>query len=328
MNQVQRRRFLIAAGKALGACALAPALVHAQRLRRVGLLSPSPAQVPYFDALRKELAGLGHVEGQHIVFEMRNAEGKLERLSELARELVGLKVEIIVVGSNPAVVAAQQATRSIPIVFGTAADPVGSGFVASLARPGGNTTGVSNVFEDVVVKNLELLMAMVPKIGSVAALRNPQNATHARVSDIVAKAARGAGLALLFLDAPTPDALDRAFAAAAQERAGGVMVLADPFMNNQRAQIAQLAIKHGLPTALPTQDYVAAGGLMSYGPSYIENFRRAAAQVDKILKGVSPAELPVELSNRFELTLNRKTARSLGLNFPPELTLRADRVIE
>lgn len=324
---MNRRNSLFALA-ALVLSTLSPAFVRAQRLRRVGLLIPSSAQVPYFNALRKELADLGNIEGQDLMFETRNAEGKLERLRELALQLVELKVAVIVVGGNPAVVAAQQETRSIPIVFGTAADPVGSGFVATLARPGGNTTGISNVFEDVVVKNLELLIIMVPKLARVAVVRNPKNATHFLISNIVDGAAGRTGLALLFLDASTPDALDHAFASAARERVGGVMVLADPIMNNQRERIAQLAVKHRLPTALPAQEYVVAGGLMSYGPSYIENFRRAAAQVDKILKGAHPAELPVELSNRFAMTLNRKTANSLGLKFPQELLLRADRVIE
>ncbi|MGH7863821.1 MAG: ABC transporter substrate-binding protein [Candidatus Binataceae bacterium] len=289
---------------------------------------PSAAQLPYFDALRKELTRFGYVEGRDLVYEMRNAEGKTERLRALAQQLVDSRPDVIVVGGNPAVVAAQQATRSIPIIFGTAADPVGSGYVASLAKPGGNTTGVSNVFEEVVVKNLELLIVMVPKLSRVAVVRNPKNATHFQVSSIVDRAASNVGVALLILDAPTPEALDEVFAAAARERVLGLLVLADPVMNNQRGRIAQLAIKHRLVTALPAREYVTDGGLMSYGPSYAENFRRAASQVDRIFKGARPGEVPVELSNRFELTLNRKTASALGLIFPQELLLRADLVIE
>jgi putative ABC transport system substrate-binding protein len=237
-------------------------------------------------------------------------------------------VAIIVVTSLPAIQAAQQATGTIPIVMATSLDPVSTGFVASLARPGGNITGLSAMAPELVGKQLELLKAVVPRVSRVALLGNPANPGTAPMVRRAQDAARELGIRLQPLEARSPGEIDSAFAAMTRERAGALIVLLDVMFAEHRARIADLAAKHRLPAVYGLQEYAEVGGLMVYGSSFVDRFRRAAIFVDKILKGAKPADLPVEQPTKFELVINMKTAKALGLTIPPSLLLRADQVIE
>jgi putative ABC transport system substrate-binding protein len=271
----------------------------------------------------------GYVEGKNLIIEWRFADGEYERLPALAAELVRLKVDVIVASTSPAIRAAQKATTTIPIVFPTTGDPVGSGFVASLARPGGNITGLSNVNLDISAKLLELLMTMVPRLSRVAVLGNPGSSTYAAIlKSIQAAALKIVGVRVFSVEARTREEIERGFVLMTQERADGVIVAADPFLILQARQIALLAVQHRLPSITQPPVYAEAGGLMSYGQSIADSHRYAAAYVDKILKGAKPADLPVEQATKFMLVVNMKTAKALGLTIPPSLLLRADRVIE
>jgi putative ABC transport system substrate-binding protein len=326
-----KRRELLTA---LGAGAfLAPAASSGQaapKVWRIGYLSPRSGPVDSQDhAFRRGLADLGYVEGRNVAIEWRFANGGYERLPAMAAELVRMKVDVIVADSSAAIRAAQQATTTIPIVFPTTGDPVGSGFVASLARPGGNITGLSNANLDVSAKHLELLLAVVPKLSLVAVLGNPGSSTRAAIVKDLQSAARKDGrVRLLPVEARTPDEIERAFATLTEQRAGGLIIAADTFLISQQGpHIAALAIKHRLPS-ITTRGYVEAGGLMTYGHHIEDSFRRSASYVDRILKGAKPADLPVEQPTQFELVINMKTARALGLAIPQSVLLRADRVIE
>jgi putative tryptophan/tyrosine transport system substrate-binding protein len=264
------------------------------------------------------------------VLEIRSAEGKLERLHALADELVALKVDVIVVGGQPHALAAKQATGTIPIVFVAVGDPVESGLVASLARPGGNVTGVSSVGLDLVGKRLEQLKQAVPGVSRVAVLHNPgertekDRLTEAREAEV---AARAMGVRLQFVEARRPSDFDRAFSEI-RARADALTVLGTSTFYNARGRLVDLAAKHRLPTMYVAREYVEAGGLMSYGADTADWFRRAATYVDKILKGAKPADLRVEQPTKFELVINLKTAKALGLTIPQTLLLRADQIIE
>jgi len=251
-----------------------------------------------------------------------------ERLPELAAELVRLKVDVIVAPAGQNVVAAQRATRTIPIVMSGLTDPVETGLVASLARPGGNVTGLSGFSTEIVGKQLELLKEMAPKVSRVAILWNPANQSHPLLLREAEAAARLLRVQLQTLEVRGPDDFETAFAAVTRERAGALLVAADGMFLLHRARIADLAAKTRLPAMYGLREYVDAGGLVVYGPSLRENFRRAATYVDKILKGAKPADLPVEQPTRFELVINLKTAKALGLTIPPSLLQRADEVIE
>ena len=280
-------------------------------------------------ALDGALRELGYVEGRNIVFERRFAWGKQERLPDLAAELVRLNVDVIVTGGNPVIAAVKQATATIPVVMAASRDPVGSSFIASLARPGGNITGLTNdPTPEIQGKSLELLKEAVPKASRVALLWNPLPPAAETYKKIVESAARKLGLSLHAVEVRGRDEFERTFAAIVQERADGVVVLPDPVLFTARAQVVLLATKHRLPAVYHAREFVEMGGLMSYGSSLAHQFQRAAVYVDKILKGAKPGDLPVEQAARFELVINLKTAKALGLSIPPSLRLRADVIIE
>jgi len=281
------------------------------------------------DAFRQGLRELGWVEGQNIVIDYRYAENRVDRLPGLAAELVRLKVALIVSAGTQGVTAAKNATETIPIVMIAVRDPVGTGLIASLARPGGNVTGVSDSAGlEIIAKQLELLKETVPKIRRVAILSNPANAYHQLAIREVNIAARSLGVQLQLLEARGPNEFDGAFAAMATERVGALLVLGDAIFNSHRARLAELAAGSRLPAAYAWREYVEAGGLMSYGPSLRDLYRRSATFVDKILKGAKPADLPVEQPTKFELVINLKAAKALGLEVPPLLIAQADELIE
>jgi putative tryptophan/tyrosine transport system substrate-binding protein len=313
------------------AAPLAADAQQAGRVPRIGFLgvtSPSD-RPPLLDAFRQRLRELGWVEGQNIVIDYRYAEGRVDRLPDLAAELVRLKVDLIVSLGTQGVTAAKNATETIPIVMIAVRDPVGTGLIASLARPGGNVTGVSGYAGlEIVAKQLELLKETVPKIRRVAILSNPTNAYHQLAIREVNVAARSLGVQLQLLEARGPNEFDGAFAAMAKERVGALLVLSDAMLSSHRTRLADLAARSRLPAAYGVRESVEAGGLMSYGPSFLDLYRRSATYVDKILKGANPADLPVEQPTKFELVINLKTAKALGLTIPPSLLQRADQVIE
>ena len=319
----------------IGSAAILPLAARAQlqagKVPRIGFLGvTSPSDRPsLLDAFRQGLRELGWVEGQNIVIDYRFAEGRLDRLPDLAAELVRLKVDIIVSLGTQGVTAAKNATETIPIVMIGVRDPVGTGLIASLARPGGNVTGVSgSAGLEIVAKQLELLKETVPKAHRVALLSNPANAYHQLATREVNVAARSLGVQLQILEARGPNEFDGAFAAMAKERVGALLVVSDVIFNNHQTRLADLAARSRLPAAYGVRESVEAGGLMSYGTSFLDLHRRSAAYVDKILKGAKPADLPVEQPTKFELVINLRTAKTLGLTIPPTLLSRADEVIE
>ncbi len=303
-----------------------------QKVPRVGYLKGGSASDPlrqrWLEAFRQGLRELGYVEGQNIAIEPRWTEGEDDRLPALAADLVRSKVDVIVADTGAATRAAQQATRTIPIVMSLVNDPVGSGLVASLARPGGNVTGLTIMSPDLVGKQLELLKAVVPKVSRVALLRHPDNPASAAQLREAEAAAQALGVRLQTLEARSPQEIDGTFAAMTRERAGALLVIPDTLFWNQRRQIAELAVKRRLPSIRIGEAYAEAGGLMSYGPSYLDVERRAATFVDKILKGANPADLPVEQPTKFELVINLKTAKAIGLTIPQPLLQRAAQIID
>ena len=330
---MDRRAFLSAlSGSVLAAPLSTAAAQPREKVPRVGYLSPgSPSDLARqrrFEAFRQGLRELGYVEGQNIAIEPRWAEGKYARYSALAADLVRLKVDVIVAVGGRATQDAQQATRTIPIVMPVVIDPLGSGLVASLAHPGGNVTGLTIMASDLVGKQFEVLKEVVPKGSRVALLWNPANPGSAPQVREAEGAARALGVRLQTLEARDPQEIDSAFAAMTKERAGALVVLSDAILLNQRRQIAELAAKSRLPAVYTLREHAEAGGLMAYGANPLDLERRAATYVDKILKGAKPADLPVEQATKFELVINLKTAKALGLTIPPSLLQRADQVIE
>ena len=305
---------------------------QAGAIARIGYLALDIDASPHLtEAFRQGLRDLGYVEGRNVALEIRSAQGKLEGLSALAAELAALKVDVILAGSTPHALAAKQATGTLPIVFAAADDPVGSGLVTSLARPGGNITGVSTVGLDLVGKRLEQLKQAVPGVSRVAILHNPGERTERdglREAKEAEVAARAMGVRLQFVEARHASDFDRAFAEMTRERAGALTVTGTSTFYNERGRLVDLAAKHRLPTMYSAREYVEAGGLMSYGANPTDWFRRAATYVDKILKGTKPAVLPVEQPTKFELVINLKAAKALGLTIPPSALARADQVIE
>ena len=295
---------------------------------RVGFLIPTSSNASRYHAFPQGMRELGYVEGRNLVIEWRSAEGKLERLPDLATELVKLNPDVIVTGGSPATSAAQKATTTVPIVMGAANDAVVSGFVRSLARPGGNITGISDLAADLSVKDLEILLSVVPKLSRLAVLINPGNSTHAAIVKGVQMAALKADVKILPLEARTPQEIENAFSTMTQQHAGAIFAPIDAFLIQQGSQIADLAIKYRMPSVFGARENVEVGGLMSYGPSLSDCYRRAATYVDKILKGAKPRDLPVEQPTKFELVINMKTAKVLGLTIPQSVLLRADEVIE
>jgi ABC-type uncharacterized transport system substrate-binding protein len=325
---VNRRAFLATLGL-LGA----PPAAEAQRegrVPRVGYLGTRALSDFGVDAFRQGLRELGWIEGQNIVVDYRFAMGRLDRLPDLAAELVRRKVDIIVAQATPGAAAAKNATATIPIVMVPVGDPVGLGLVASLAHPGGNVTGVSYSVRglEIMGKHVELLKETVPKIRRVAILLNPANPTRPLTMRDLSIAARSLAVQLQFLEARDPNEFDGAFAAIAKERSEAVVVMADTMFVLHRRRLADLAATSRLPAAYGWREHVEAGGLMSYGPSLSDLFRRSATFVDRILKGAKPGDLPVEQPTTFELAINLKTAKALGLTIPQSLLARADRVIE
>ena len=326
-----RRRIVLA----LGAGALAaPLASFAQqkpaKVARIGFLGTASASAyaSRVEVLRAGLRDLGYVEGRNIAIEYRWAEGKYERLPGLAAELVQLKVDVIVAAATPAVQAARQATTTIPIVMVATVDPVGAGLVASLSRPGGNITGLSNISVDLSSKWVELLRVALPKLSRVAVLVNPGHPNHPAFLKNIQATAKTTGVNVSPLQASTASQIEAALGAMTRERAGALIVLPDSLFLTQARRIAELAAKNRLPTMFGTGDSVEAGGLMSYGQNLAEHFRRAATYVDKILKGTKPGDLPVEQPTILELVINLKTAKAIGLTIPQDLLFRADKVIE
>jgi ABC-type uncharacterized transport system substrate-binding protein len=314
---------------AFAMCGTVAVAQHTAKVPRIGfLIAVSPSTLSArVDAFREGLRQLGYVEGKNIVVEYRYAEGNRDRLNELAAELVRLKVDVIVSAGPPPTLAAKEATLTIPIVMGNDPDPVGNGFVASLARPGGNITGLSSLAPEISGKQVELLKEIVPKLSRVAVLgssTNPGNAQALKEIDLAAKAFK---VQLQYLEVQEPKEIEAVFHAASKGRADAVLVLLNPVALSHRKQIADLAAKNRLPAMYYAPDYVEGGGLMSYGVSFTDLYRRAATYVDKILKGAKPADLPVEQPTKFELIINLKAAKQIGLTIPPNVLARADKVI-
>jgi putative ABC transport system substrate-binding protein len=306
--------------------ALAASAQPVPTLARIGYLTPTP-QTQREAVFREELAKLGWVEGRNLAIEYRNANERYDSLSALADELVRLRVDVIVAFVTQASVAAKGATKTIPVVMVGVGDPVGAKLVASLARPGGNVTGSSIASIDVIGKQLELLRELRPGIARVAVLSNPGNAVYQAQQLEQAKAvAAKLGMTLTIAEARRPEALEGAFRSIAQARAEAVLILGDPMFGLQAERIARLAIEHRLPSVGPFPNYADAGALLAYGANFDEMLRRAAVYVDRILKGARPADLPVERATRFELIVNRRTARALGITLPPSLV--PDRIVE
>jgi putative ABC transport system substrate-binding protein len=301
-----------------------------KKVPRIGILHGASASsvAARTEVFREGLRELGYVEGKNIVIEWRYAEGKADRLPGLAAELVGLKVDIIVTTGPIVTRAAKEATSTIPIVMALDNDPVGNGFVASLARPGGNITGLSSISVDTSGKQLELLKETVPKLSRVAVFGTSTNPGNAQALKEIELAAGGFKLRLQYLDVLDPKDIETAFQTAAKERANVVLVLGSPVNFNNRTQIAELAVKSRLPVIHSNTEYVDAGGLMTYGPNYPDLYRRAATYVDKILKGAKPGDIPVEQPTKFEFVINLKAAKLIGLTIPPNVLARADRVIK
>jgi putative tryptophan/tyrosine transport system substrate-binding protein len=314
-------------------CLLAASLVteaQPRKLFRVGFLTAysNKADAPLFDSFRQGMRELGYEEGRNIAYQTRWAEGRLERLPSLAAELVALKLDVILAASTPAVLAAKKATQTIPIVLTSVGDPVGTGLVDSLARPGGNITGNTTIIGEMAGKRLELLKQLVPQLSRVAALGFPSDPIFAVQMRHVEAVARSLKVDVFPVEIRAVSELDHAFETIVRQRADGVLRLGDPLVIPGRQRTSELARKHRLPTMANRVEEVEAGLLMSYGPNRAEQSRQAATFVDKILRGTKPADLPVEQPTKFELVINLKTAKALNLTIPQSLLLRADQVIE
>ena len=320
---MERRTFLAGTGAALLAAPLAAEAQPAGKVFRVGSLGAGAPEL-----LRQSLSDVGYIEGRNLVIEWRDAEGKTERFDALAADLVRLKVDVIVASNPAATFASKRSTASIPIVMVNTPDPVQLGLVVSLGRPGGNVTGTTTLSADLSSKQLELLKEAVPRAVRIAVLWNPNNPWHALGVKGVEAGARSLAVHLQALRARDPEELDPAFAAMTKERAGAVLILSDPMTFFHRTRLADLAAKRRLPTMFGVKGYVDAGGLMSYWANQADLYRRVASYVDRILKGAKPGDLPVEQPTKFELVINLKTAKALGLTIPPSLLQRADEVIQ
>jgi putative tryptophan/tyrosine transport system substrate-binding protein len=327
---MRRRDFIIFLAGAMAAWPLA-ARAQQKAMPVIGVLntgSPGPASEPFMAAFRQGLSEAGYVEGQNVTIEYRWAEGHYDRLPALAADLVGRKVDLIMTDSPPGALAAKSATSTIPIVFRSGADPVAFGLIASLARPGGNITGVSNLNDGLTVKRLELLSELVPGAGVIALLMNPNNESANRIIRDVQEAARTKGLQLPVLKASSESEIDTAFASLVQLHAGALVVGADPFLSSQREQVVALASRHAVPAIYAWREFAASGGLISYGTSFTSALHLVGVYAGKILNGAKPVDLPVQQPTTFELVINLNTAKALGLTVPQSLLARADEVIE
>ena len=330
MNRIERRQFLIAGGALLAA----PFTTHAQsggKVYRIGYIQTAhPHEAAHLTkAFEDQLRELGWVDGGNIVIERRFAGGKQELLPQLAAELVALKPDVIVTGANPVVAAVKKATATIPIVMCASRDPVGSGFIASLARPGGNITGSTNdPTPEIVGKNVELLKQAVPGASRAALLINPLSPAADTYRKVIEAAAKKLGLSMQTVEIHRREELEAAFAAMAKARIEAMVVHSDPVLFTARIQLVELALKHRLAGVYYFSEYVELGGLMSYGSNLADTWARAAVFVDKILKGAKPGDLPVEQPSIFRLVINIKTAKALGLKIPQSVLIRADEVIQ
>jgi putative ABC transport system substrate-binding protein len=326
---INRRAFLVTMVAAVVVAPLVAEAQHGRKLYRIGFLGNSTAALesnlvaPWREGLRE----LGYVEGRDVVVEYRWAEGHYERFPALIEELLALKVDVIVTAGTPAALAVKRATATVPLVMVAVGDPVSTGLVTSLARPGGNVTGLVSIAPDLEGKRLELLREIVPKLSHVILLVNPANAFHVVSEKQVRAAARQLDLKVQFIGVREESEFDHAFDLITRERPGALIMLADRLFLHHRARIVEFAARHRLPAVYAYRELVEAGGLMSFGPSYPEMHRRAAYFVDKILKGVKPADLPVEQPSKFELVINLKTAKTLGLTIPSSVRVRADQLI-
>ena len=317
-----------------GAAVAGPLTARAQqgsKVRRIGFLdyaSPEAGRLRLWDAFRQRMQELGYVEGDSVVFEPRWAEGRADRLPALAAELVNLKVDVIVTATSPATQAAKRATNTIPIVMATGTDPVSQGFVVSLNRPNKNVTGVATIDADLGAKRLELLQEAVPQASRFAMIWDASSEGAKIEARNSQSAAQALGISLQSLVVRGAEEFDGAFEAMVRDHATALIVGASAIFFTERTRLADLAVKHGIPTIFAVRDYAEAGGLMAYGVNFSDRFRRAAEYVDKILKGAKPADLPIEQPSKFELVINLKTAKALGITIPQSLLARADEVIE
>src|SRR6478609_9056071 len=325
-GRMQRRDFIkVIAGSAVG-WPLAARAQQSKKVPVIGVLWPNPPA--QFEFIRQGLIDLGYFEGKNIRFEFRWAEGTLDQLPELAAELVHLQVDLIITLAPPATLAAKRATQTIPIVFVAMGDPLASGVVASLARPTANLTGTTRMISEMSAKHVELLKEAVPSLAKLAVLWNPTNSSHRPALQATEVAARSLSLQVRPLEVRSPAELDSIFAAIVRERADGVLFIADPIFFIHLKRMVDLVASNRLPAICNFIEFPKLGGLMGYAPSLPDEFRHAASHIDKILKGAKPADLPVEQPTRFQLVINLKTAKALGLTVPPMLLARADEVIE
>ncbi len=308
-----------------------PIVAQAQqpsKVPRIGVLSNFAAPDPQVETLKQGLRELGWIEGQNVGLDSRYTNGKLERLPQLAADLIRLKVDVIVTGGEAGIRAAREATNTIPIVMAVSGDPVGTGLIASLSKPGGNITGLSLLASDLGGKRLEILKEAVPKVSRVAVLWNPTNPVKALELKSTEVAARTLGVTVTSNEVRAPKDFDRAFASIARERHNALILLSDPLIRGHKTQIAEFAVKRRLPMIGELRELADAGGLMTYGASLLDLYRRAATYVDKILKGAKPGDLPVEQPTKYEMIINLKTAKALGLTIPQSILIRADEVIQ
>jgi len=326
-------RAVLAAALTLGGLAAPlPSLAQETKVWHIGFFyfgsRQSSLGTVRYNSFLQGMRELGYIEGKNFVVEARFADGERAALPGLAAELIRGKVDVIVATGTPVISALRKATRTVPIVSTVSSATAGDGSAASLGRPEGNITGLSNFAPELSQKQVELLKACVPKLSWLAVLVNPSNAEHSERLKLVESAARNVGMRILAVHGGTPDEITRSFGAMARDRAQAVLILGDTFFLQQVRQIADLALKYRLPSVFLNLEHVEGGGLMSYGPNFTDNFRRAASYVDKILKGAKPADLPIEQPTKFELVINLKTAKALGLTIPQSLLGRADQVIE
>ncbi|PYM14385.1 MAG: ABC transporter substrate-binding protein [Candidatus Rokuibacteriota bacterium] len=324
-----RRSFVLAITLSILASPVAVAAEQPGRAR-IGVLSTSSVSdgLEMFKVFQERLREFGYVEGQNVVFEFRGADGKNERLSSLARELLRLNVDVMVTVGTPAAAAAKEATAVTPIITAVVADPVGAGIVTGLARPGGNVTGIADLDAELSGKRLQLLGEVVPGLSRVAVMWKTGNPAHKSALREIETAAKSSGVQVQAVDVRAPSEFAAAFASMTRARAGALLLLADSMFSLYRAELLDATAKNRLPAIFWSRRFAEAGGLMSYGTNYPDLFRRAAEYVARVLKGARPADLPIEQPTKFELVINMKTARALGLSIPPSVLLRADQVID
>lgn len=326
---MRRREFISLIG---GAATMWPVAARAQqapgKMRRLGVLQPGAPPDPLVEAMRKKLGELAHSQGREVTFELRWAEGKFERLAQLATELVDLKVDAITAFSTPAALAAQKATTTIPIVFSAVGDPVGTGLVSNLARPGGNVTGLSVLATELAAKRLEILEEIAPHTSPLGMFWNDTNPSMTLSAHQSQDAATKLGLTIQSIGVHDLVGFDAAFAIVERGQVAALLTLIDPFTKQYRQRIVDFAAQRHLPAIYDAREFVESGGLISYGPNLLAMQQRVAEYVDKIFKGANPGDLPVEQPTKFELVINQKTAKALGLTIPPSLLARADEVIE